>query len=273
MKEFISINGKQYTKGNPIDISLPITEKNTRAFWSATMGTSNFISKDGSLFDISVPWGQACNDYVRSINPHTLWTHTETVNHIAASNTNPIDTIKDIIANRLAVLLTLQPTEIYLQSNNNDSDFVITRELLAWAFMNKDTMDTIIIRTLPNSPTKKDKDWSGTNPVYFAPESMDYLCEQWIQHLLFDWPSVDKEDSNGKVPAHSAYRKYTIEKGITEETRTQATITELVYIPSEIADGLYLVNLWVSNIQWVDAAPSRPILYPLTQDLYDIFIL
>jgi hypothetical protein len=94
---------------------------------------------------------------------------------------------------------------------------------------------------------------------------MNYLCEQWINHLIFDWPSVDKEDSDGKVPAHATYRKYNIEEGITDTTRIQATITELVYIPDEVLDGLYIVNLWVSNIQWVDAAPSRPLIYSLEE--------
>jgi hypothetical protein len=46
------------------------------------------------------------------------------------------------------------------------------------AFTRKEGIDTVIIRTLPNSPTKEQKDWSGTNPVYFDPDAMNYLCEQ-----------------------------------------------------------------------------------------------
>lgn len=40
------------------------------------------------------------------------------------------------------------------------------------------------------------------------------------------------------------------------------TITEFVYVPSTVNDGYYMLNLQVSPIQ-LDAAPSRPILFPV----------
>ena len=42
------------------------------------------------------------------------------------------------------------------------------------------------------------------------------------------------------------------------------TITEMVYVEDSVADGLYCLNLQVPAFE-LDAAPSRPILYPLTQ--------
>jgi arylformamidase len=44
--------------------------------------------------------------------------------------------------------------------------------------------------------------------------------------------------------------------------RTQASITELIFVPNHVADGLYLLNLQFPKIM-SDAAPSRPQLYSL----------
>jgi hypothetical protein len=41
-----------------------------------------------------------------------------------------------------------------------------------------------------------------------------------------------------------------------------ATITEMIYADSSIADGMYMLNLQVASFR-NDAAPSRPVLYKL----------
>jgi len=40
------------------------------------------------------------------------------------------------------------------------------------------------------------------------------------------------------------------------------TITEMIFVPNKIKDGNYLLQLQVINFSG-DAAPSRPIIYPL----------
>jgi hypothetical protein len=45
--------------------------------------------------------------------------------------------------------------------------------------------------------------------------------------------------------------------------RLNATITELIYVPEHISDGLYALNLQCPNLQ-TDAVPSRPVIYRLT---------
>jgi hypothetical protein len=45
--------------------------------------------------------------------------------------------------------------------------------------------------------------------------------------------------------------------------RYSATITELIYVPDGVEDGLYLLNLQVPNLR-TDAVPSRPVLYACT---------
>jgi len=47
--------------------------------------------------------------------------------------------------------------------------------------------------------------------------------------------------------------------------RDTATITELVYVPDSIADGLYLLNIQIASFE-LDASPSKPVLYRLVSD-------
>ncbi|MBK9767712.1 MAG: hypothetical protein IPP63_12210 [Chloracidobacterium sp.] len=42
-------------------------------------------------------------------------------------------------------------------------------------------------------------------------------------------------------------------------TRIYSTITELIYVPNEVSDGVYLLNLQIAPFA-TDAAPSRPML-------------
>ena len=46
--------------------------------------------------------------------------------------------------------------------------------------------------------------------------------------------------------------------------RTDRTVTEMIYVPDRIADGRYVLNLQLPAFQ-SDAAPSRPIIYPLEE--------
>jgi arylformamidase len=46
--------------------------------------------------------------------------------------------------------------------------------------------------------------------------------------------------------------------------RSEATITELAFVPDAVADGAYLLELQVPALAG-DAVPSRPLLYPLAE--------
>ncbi|MEL6824109.1 MAG: hypothetical protein AAFP70_20315, partial [Calditrichota bacterium] len=47
-------------------------------------------------------------------------------------------------------------------------------------------------------------------------------------------------------------------------SRIRSTITELIFVPAEVKDGLYLLNLQLSPLP-LDAVPSRPVLYQLNE--------
>lgn len=75
-------------------------------------------------------------------------------------------------------------------------------------------------------------------------------------HLLIDLPSVDKEHDGGKLTAHKTFWNYP------KAPRKEATITEMIFVPNAVKDGLYLLNLQVAPFE-NDASPSRPVIYPL----------
>jgi hypothetical protein len=75
---------------------------------------------------------------------------------------------------------------------------------------------------------------------------------------LVDLPSVDKEKDEGKLLAHNAFWN------TDGPLRMDATITEFIYVPNDVADGEYLLNLMVAPFE-NDATPSKPILYKINK--------
>ena len=85
------------------------------------------------------------------------------------------------------------------------------------------------------------------------------MVDRNIEHLLIDLPSVDKEDDNGALLAHKAFWK------LHGAVRWNATITEFIFVPNNIEDGTYILNLQVAPFE-NDASPSRPVLYKIIKD-------
>ena len=72
-------------------------------------------------------------------------------------------------------------------------------------------------------------------------------------------PSVDKEQDEGKLLAHKAFWNVKDVNNLNDDARLNCTITELIYVPNEITDGTYLLNLQIASFE-NDASPSKPIL-------------
>ena len=86
-----------------------------------------------------------------------------------------------------------------------------------------------------------------------------YLREKGIKHLLIDLPSVDKEKDGGRLLSHNAFWN------TDGKVRMDATITEFIYVPNNVEDGEYLLNLMIAPFE-NDATPSKPILYKIIKD-------
>lgn len=244
-----TIQNTTYTANlsKPVIISLPLVsgENNPNYFYAPP---PNFEPVRAGNFVGATAEGGPVNFFNVAVNPHGNGTHTECVGHIAKEKYTINECLQQFHFPALLVSVPL---------TGQDGDQVVSREALETASASfLPVPEALVIRTLPNPSTKKTAQYSGTNPPYLTAEAMRWIADHQVQHLLVDLPSVDREQDNGVLAAHHIFWNYP------ENTRKTATITELVYIPAEIPDGLYLVNIQVPG--WdLDAAPSQIALFPL----------
>ncbi|NOT49493.1 MAG: cyclase family protein, partial [Acidobacteria bacterium] len=198
--------------------------------------------------------------------PHCNGTHTECVGHITHERISIRDCLQDVFLS--AQLISVSPEEI-------DGERVITRTQLQSTMSEPRAAETdlfehgnitaLIVRTIPNDGSKLTNEYGETNiPPYFSADAMRYIVERGFNHLLADVPSIDRIFDEGKLINHRIF--WNVEEGSFEaggQTRINSTITELIYVPSEVADGKYILNLQIAPFE-SDAAPSRPILWAVT---------
>jgi arylformamidase len=229
----------------PIDISIPLhnRENCVKAWYVAPMKLEPVVMGDW-IGDVNK--GGSVNFRNITFNPHGNGTHTECVGHIS----NEDFTINQCLDRYLFVaeVITILPQQLA-----ND-DFVITRKQLETQLGAAARPEAVVIRTLGNNAAKLSADYSNTNPPYFLKESIEYLNETGVLHLLTDMPSIDKESDGGKLEAHHTFWNYPA------EPQLQKTITELIYVPNEIMDGTYILNLQIAPFE-NDASPAKPVLY------------
>ncbi len=182
------------------------------------------------------------------INPHGNGTHTECVGHIAQEPYTIHQCLKDF--HHIAWLITLTP-----HITDNGEQYISDQSLVA-ALDQMPSCSALIIRTLPNDISKMRRDYSGTNPPYFEDKAMQTIVSKGIQHLLVDLPSVDREVDGGLLNNHKIFWQF---PDVPDQTKT---ITEMIYVPNEIKDGLYLCQIQICSIE-LDASPSKIMLYDL----------
>ena len=249
MTTTIRHNSRNYTidLSRPLDISIPLQEGpgNLQAWGIGPPQIKPVV--DGEFIG-SVASGASVNFNNISFNPHAHITHTECYGHI----TNKVHSVNGIFDRffYLAEVITLAPEKY-------QDDFVISRKQLRYAIRNR-KREAIVIRTLPNTSQKLGFNYTDTNPPYMLEEAAAYLVEAGVQHLLIDLPSVDREKDYGALLAHRAFWN------MNGKVRKKATITELIYVRNEIADGTYFISFQLAPVE-NDAAPSRPILYRIQE--------
>ncbi|QED38801.1 cyclase family protein [Antarcticibacterium arcticum] len=233
----------------PLDISLSLRgdDKNPVAWY---LGHPRiFPVRDGDFVG-KVSEGASTNFNNVQFNPHAHGTHTECVGHITREFYSINDSLKTFFFT--ARLISLEPEK-------RGEDLVITEEQIK-RDLRKNEVEAFIIRTHPNYIDKRSKKYSHTNWPYLEEKAAKYIKDCGIKHLLIDLPSVDKEKDEGKLLAHKAFWDYP------KNTRFDATITELIYVPNKIEDGDYILNLQAASFE-NDAAPSRPVLYKPENDM------
>lgn len=233
----------------PIDISIPLSPRGPRAWYVEPMRISPVIN---AHFAGSVALNGSVNFNDVRFNPHGHGTHTECVGHISRSFASVNQALSQFFYH--AQLITLLP-----QKATKDDAITKVGDLVITAAMLKQSIgetrpEALVIRTTPNDLSKLNRNYSDTNFPYFEREALQYLAEIGVEHLLVDLPSVDRESDGGALQAHHAFWKYP------EDTRHTCTITEFIFIPDQISDGEYILNLQTAPLE-NDATPSRPVLY------------
>lgn len=245
MKATIQHKDREYKVdlSKPLDISLSLRgdERNPVA-WYLEAPRIEPVQEGDWVGKVSK--GASTNFNNIYFNPHGHATHTECVGHITPEFYSINETLKNFFF--LAKLVSITP-------QNFVENEVITKEALQ-KVLKPNQAEALVIRTLPNTIAKRSKKYSHTNWPYLEEAAARYIRECGVEHLLVDLPSVDKEKDEGKLLAHKAFWNYP------KNTRFEATITELVYVPSKVEDGLYFLNLQPASFE-NDAAPSKPVLY------------
>lgn len=227
---------------NPIDLSIPLRsgDENPNCFHAPEPEFSPLTAGD---FIGSTREGSPVNFYNVRFNPHGNGTHTECVGHISKEGESINGSLREF--HFAAELMSVEPAAV-------GDDLVVgalPRPL-------NTGVSALILRTLPQRTDNGVRNYSGSNPPYLSAKLLSRLREAGIDHLLLDLPSLDREEDGGKLAGHKAFWDF---EG---SVRKQATITEMIRVPSEAEDGLYLLNLQIAPFE-LDASPSKPVIYAL----------
>jgi arylformamidase len=237
----------------PIDISIPLKFNGPQPNAYGVDRASSEPVRAGSLVG-DTRQGGSVNFEQYTFIPHCNGTHTECVGHITDQRISVRDCLQDVIVP--AVLVTVEP-------ERNGDDLVITQESLGRRLADRNVRvpSALIVRTLPNDEGKLTAEYGESNiPPYFGAAAMQYIVECGFKHLLVDVPSIDRLFDDGQLLNHRIF--WNVEPGSREvniSTRINSTITELIYVPSEVEDGEYLLNLQIAPFE-SDCAPSRPLI-------------
>lgn len=229
----------------PIDISMPLsTDTHSASAWYVRPMKLEPVVMGDWVGDVSR--GGSVNFRTVTFNPHGNGTHTECVGHISKEFFTINQALKRFLF--VAEVVTILPQTL------ENGDFVITRQHFVEHLKDVKLVEAIVIRTLSNGPNKLATNYSNTNPPYILKEAIDYLNEKGVMHLLIDLPSVDREVDGGALVSHQAFWDYPA------NTQLHKTITEFIYVPNEVDDGTYILNLQIAPFE-NDASPSKPVLY------------
>lgn len=249
----IDIKGRDYKVDldQPLDISMPLKsgEGNASAWYVDAISIEAVRT---SAFTGSVEEGGSVNFRNIAFNPHGNGTHTECLGHITPKVYSINQSLTRFFS--LAKLITIDPVKGW----NDDEfcaedDLLLSLEAIKKATKNQPE-ESLIIRTLPNNDKKTHRNWSESNWPQLDKNAAAWLAENGVKNLLIDLPSVDREMDGGKLLSHHAFWK------VPENERLDATITEMIYVPDSIEDGLYFLELQFAPFE-NDASPSRPVLY------------
>jgi arylformamidase len=250
------------------DLSIPLAFNGAQpSFFGAPPAAEAPVTAGTFVGDVRR--GGSCNCSTYTLTPHCNGTHTECVGHVTNERIGVREEAREHFS--AALLVSVEAAAADAASEGSDpppraGDRLVTRTALAAAAAPHDLEHyrALIVRTKPNASSKRHRNYdAGELPPYFTAEAMRWIAECGIHTLVVDLPSVDRANDEGRLTTHRIFWGLPAgAKSAAQAARRGATITELAFIDDAIADGQYLLNLQVAPFV-TDAAPSRPILFPL----------
>ena len=213
--------------------------------------------------------GGSCNCELLTLAPHCNGTHTECVGHVTEERIAVTECLRGGII--FALLLSLQPVAAAATREDSEpapaqDDLLVTAAALQAAAARHVGPEprALVIRTLHAGTDRPLQSYRGPAPAPFlSQQAAAWLVDRGIEHVVLDLPSADRADDGGRLAAHRIF--FGLPAGsrrARDARRPQASITELAWVPAEVPDGYYLLDLQIPAFL-TDAAPSRPLLYPV----------
>lgn len=228
--------------------------------WNAPAPSAAPVEIDNFVGDTTQ--GGSCNVDQLSIIPHCHGTHTETVGHIVdddvfVSNLK-LDSLMPALVVTVEPILASKTEETY-STKFEPSDRVIAAAQLKDQLQQHEGFESnvFIVRT--------SQETEDSAPPYFTHEAMNLIVEHNVEHLLVDFPSIDRLEDGGALNNHRIL--WNVDPGskqLKPTCRKSCTITELIQVPTEVTDGPCLLSLQLPAFE-SDAAPSRPVVYSITR--------
>lgn len=209
----------------------------------------------------------SCNVQRYTLIPHCHGTHTECVGHLVDEPVFVSNLVMDSWIPATLLTIRGEPAAACFDAYTPEPesyDTLISKAGFDDAIAHYDQADfheALIVRTLPNELSKTTRRYRSA--PYFSNDAMREIAGRAVRHLLVDLPSVDRLEDRGRLSNHRIFWGLP-ESGhaLKHGSLSTRTITELIYVPDEIEDGYYLLNLQVAPFS-ADAAPSRPVLFEL----------
>ncbi len=270
MELFIKVSGKQYsvdlTRATPIGIPIEFNGSQPNAYGVEYAASRTYISGD-VIGDVRK--GGACNFESYTIVPHCNGTHTECIGHITMERISVHSVIGESLMPATLVSVDTVSSDKTIETYTpplDPSDCVVTGASLEKALGNADLnfMTALVVRTLPNGDEKMRRDYSADPPPFFTHAAIMLIKRLGVRHLLVDFPSLDRPLDEGLLSNHRLY--WNLQRGSLNAEpgcHLSYSITEMIYAPDSLPDGRYLLNLQFPAFS-ADAAPSKPVLYPIT---------
>ena len=251
----------------PIDISVPLLFNGPQPNAYGVPLASSEACESGDMVG-DTRRGGSCNFERYTLIPHCNGTHTECVGHITNERISVRNCLRDSFMP--ATLISVEPvlsreTADHYAVDLNEHDLLITRDALAMSVGDvQASPSALIVRTLPNDASRLTRRYRDKVPPFFSTDAMEFIVERGFDHLIVDLPSIDRLFDEGKLLNHRLFWDVVPgEFAVNGATKSHRTITELAYIPNDVADGVYLLNLQIAPFA-ADAAPSRPLLFRAT---------